>query len=166
MGMNKVACHDIFGNSQDVEVNKLQFRPSVYGLLVEDGKVLLSKQYDGYDFAGGGVELGETMQEALIREFFEETGFEIEVGEPIHCESSFFHPAHSKKHKNEFWNCPLLYFTVKRIGGKLSVENFDEEEKEYAEMAEWVELSKIDELRFINSVDSPNIIKKALSFLL
>ena len=162
--MNKITCHDIYGNTRDIEPDKLQFRPSVYGLLIEEGKLLLSKQYDGYDFAGGGVELGETMQEALIREFFEETGFEVEVGEPIHCESSFFHPAHSKKHKDEFWNCPLLYFIVRRIGGELSKENCDEEEKEYADLAEWIDLTEIDSLKFINSVDSPAIIKKALNF--
>lgn len=160
--MKKVKCHDIYGNITEVDVDELKFRPSAYGILIEDGKVLLSSQYDGYDFPGGGVEVGETIEEALTREYFEETGFEVEVGDPVHAVSSFFHPAHSKKHKNEFWNCPLLYFIVKRVGGELSKENFDEEEREYADLAQWVDLAVIDDQKFINSVDSPAIIRKAI----
>jgi hypothetical protein len=41
--MKKVVCHDINGEKEEVEANKLQFRPSVYGILIEDGKVLLSR---------------------------------------------------------------------------------------------------------------------------
>ncbi len=149
-------------NPCEVCEDRLRFRPSVYGLLIEDNKILLSKQFDGYDFPGGGVELGETIQDALKRECFEETGFDVEVGEPIHCQTSFFNPSHSKKYGHEFWNCPLLYFTVKCIGGELSKANLDEEEKEYADLAEWIDISIIDELKFINSVDSPAIIRKAI----
>lgn len=161
--MKKVTCHDIYGNLYEVDESQLKFRPSVYGVLIEDGKVLLSKQYDGYEFPGGGAELGETMKEALEREFFEETGLKVKMLEPIYSKTSFFTPAHSQKHKNEFWNCPLIYFSVKKISGELSAENFDEEEKQYADMPEWIELSEIDALKYINNgVNCPGIIRKAM----
>ncbi len=159
--MKKIICHDINKKLHEADPERLIYRPSVYGVLIEGNKVLLSKQFDGYDFPGGGSELNETMHETLQREFFEETGFHVEVLEPLHCETSFFHPSHSKKHKDEFWNCPLLYFTVRKVSGELSTANFDEEEQEYADMAEWINLSEIEAVKFINSVDSIAIIIKA-----
>lgn len=162
--MKKIICHDINKKRYEIDSSQLIYRPSVYGVLIEKGKVLLSKQYDGYDFPGGGAELGETIHEVLEREFFEETGFRVEVNDPIHFETSFFHPSHSKKHKDEFWNCPLLYLAVTKTGGELSTENFDEEEKEYASMVEWIDLSEIENIKFLNSVDSVAIIRKHRNF--
>jgi 8-oxo-dGTP pyrophosphatase MutT (NUDIX family) len=59
---------------------------------------------DGYDFPGGGVEIEETVEEALIREFVEETGIKVKVGVPFHCETQYFHPAHSATKKDQFWD--------------------------------------------------------------
>lgn len=158
----KIVCVDYKNDKYEVNERQVSFRPSVYGVLIEDGKVLMSKQWDGYDFPGGGVDIGETVHEAVIREFFEETGLTVEVIDVIHCETSFFHPSRSEKHKNEYWNCPLIYFTVKKISGDLSVENFDEEEKNYADMPEWIEIEKMGDIKFFNSVDSVQVVKKGI----
>lgn len=157
----KVICHNLDNEKFEVEASRLIFRPSVYGILIEYNKILLSKQWDGYDFPGGGTDKNETLDEALKREFFEETGIKVEVGQVVHAETSFFHPSHSTKHSDKYWNCPLIYFLVKRIGGKISKDNFDEDEKNYADLPEWIELEKIPTLRFINSVDSVTVINKA-----
>ena len=161
MKNQKIFCHDLQGKQYEVGFSELIFRPSVYGVLIEREKILLSKQWDGYDMPGGGINVHETIEEALKREFFEETGLEVEPIEIIHCETSFFHPTHSNKHKNEFWNCPLIYYKVKQIGGEISDKNFDEEEVDYAALPEWISLDKIDKIKFFNSIDSLSIIKKA-----
>jgi 8-oxo-dGTP pyrophosphatase MutT (NUDIX family) len=70
----KIICKDIKGNEYAVPVEQLSFRPSVYGIIIQEGKILLSKQWDGYDFPGGGIKLGETIEQALLREVKEETG--------------------------------------------------------------------------------------------
>lgn len=158
----KIVCHDINEEKEEVDVDKLQFRPSVYGILIENGKVLLSKQWDGYDIPGGGVELDETLDEALKREFVEETGLKIKVGEIVHCSSAFFNPKHSRKSKGQYWNCQLIYFLVKKIGGEISIENCDEDEKDYMDLPEWIEIDKLKDLKFYNSVDNEEVIKKAL----
>ncbi|MCK5211797.1 NUDIX domain-containing protein [Candidatus Parcubacteria bacterium] len=157
----KIICRDSDNNKFEIDSNKLIFRPSVYGFLIEDNKILLSKQWDGYDFPGGGINIHETIEEALKREFFEETGINIKLLQLVHCETSFFHPSHSKRYKGEYWNCPLIYYLVKKVGGEISKDNFDEEEKGYADLPEWIDLDNIKQTKFINSVDSVAIIEKA-----
>ena len=159
-GVKKIICHNLDNDKFEVEAEKLIFRPSVYGILIEDNKILLSKQWDGYDFPGGGVDIHETLEEALRREFIEETGLKVEVLEPVHCETSFFHPSHSEKNKKQYWNCPSMYFLVKKVGGEISKDNFDGEENDYLDLPEWIELDKVKDIKFFNSVDSVAIIKK------
>jgi len=55
----------------------------------------------------------------------------------------------------------LIYFLVERVGGEISKDNLDEDEKKYIDLPEWVELEKIDRLKFHNSINSVEVIKKA-----
>ena len=56
-------------------------RPSVRAVIVRDGKIAMvhSLKYDYYKFPGGGIEEGETLLEALIRETAEEAGLSIDA---------------------------------------------------------------------------------------
>lgn len=55
-----------------------RFSVRVYGILAREGRVLLCRSRflgrEFVNFPGGGVELGESPREALLREFSEETG--------------------------------------------------------------------------------------------
>lgn len=163
--MVKIICHNHEGKIFEVDSSDLIFRPSMYGVLIEGDKILLSKQFDGYDFPGGGVNINETLDEALKREFFEETGFKVNVLMPFYCKTSFFHPTHSLKHKNEYWSCILIYCLVERLSGSISKENFDEEEKKYVDLPEWININEVSKLKFYNSVDSPAVIAKAVELI-
>lgn len=59
------------------------FSYRVAGICVQNGKVLLQKPTNdtAYAFPGGHVEFGETNEETLIREFKEEIGADVRVGE-------------------------------------------------------------------------------------
>lgn len=151
----KVICHDINGKLYKVNAKKLTFRPSIYGILIEKNKILLSKQWNGYDFPGGGAELHETIDDTLKREFWEETGFKVKPGNIIYVGSSLYYSIAKK----QYWNCQLFYFLVKRIGGKLSKANFDKFEKKYTDMAEWIEIKKLGRIKFYNSLGNKNSIK-------
>jgi 8-oxo-dGTP pyrophosphatase MutT (NUDIX family) len=149
----EVICHDNQKNEFLIAVDKFRFRPSVYGLLIKDGQILLSSQHDGYDFPGGGVNMDEGLSEALQREFWEETGLKVELGKIIEARSSFYKPSNRTGHiKDEYWNCQLLYFIVKQIGGELSLDYIDEDEKGYLALATWMDINKLDSLKFYNQL--------------
>jgi 8-oxo-dGTP pyrophosphatase MutT (NUDIX family) len=156
----KITCRTIDNGTIEVPLSELSFRPSVYGVAIANGKVLLSPQFDGYDFPGGGVDLGELLTDTLIREVKEETGLDAKPGKVIHVEDNFFfHPRRKKA-----FQTPLIYFLCEIVGGEISTDGFDEHEKEYAKKAEWLPIEKVDSLKFCNSIDSPKLIKHALWF--
>jgi 8-oxo-dGTP pyrophosphatase MutT (NUDIX family) len=72
--------------------DNFMFSYRVAGILVQNGKVLVQKPDDSvaYAFPGGHVGLGETNAETLIREFKEEVGADIMVGELKWVEENFF----------------------------------------------------------------------------
>jgi 8-oxo-dGTP diphosphatase len=80
-----------------------RFNIRVYGILINDRKqVLLSDELirGNYytKFPGGGLEYGEGTRDCLKREFKEEMGLEVEIGDHIYTtdffQESAFHPDH------------------------------------------------------------------------
>lgn len=79
------------------------FNVRVYGLLVdEQRRVLVSDEYirGNYytKFPGGGLEFGEGTRDCLKREFMEEMGLNVRVGEHLYTTDFFqlsaFNPSH------------------------------------------------------------------------
>ncbi|MEX0610175.1 MAG: NUDIX hydrolase [Balneolaceae bacterium] len=84
------------------------------GLLVNEEKLLLveiqspvNKQLTWMP-PGGGVDFGESLQQALTREFKEETGLSISVDKLVHVNQLIQPPFHAIE----------FYFLVKSTGGK------------------------------------------------
>lgn len=155
---NLIKCKNVYGEEFKVSIEKLSFRPSVYGVIIKDGKILLSKQWDGYDFPGGGIKLGETIKEALKREMKEETSLDVKMGDIVACENSFF----KYRQKEKYVQSILIYYLCEIVGGKISLEFIAESEKDYIGEAEWIDLDAVGKIKFYNSVDSVEIIKKAV----
>lgn len=73
-------------------MKKIEYiRPGVKALIVHEGKILVVKErvtrnndiVEIHDLPGGGIELGETLHEALKREVFEEVGLQIKIERPV-----------------------------------------------------------------------------------
>ena len=159
MGAEFITCYDRNGGAHRVPTRDVSFRPSVYGILLQHGTLLLLPQFDGYDFPGGGMEVGETITAALLREFKEETGLGVELGKLLHCGSKFYY----SEELSEAWNCILIYYLVHSPKGDLSMKGFDEHEQRYARRAEWIDATDALSLKFYNGIDSPALIQRALA---
>ena len=93
MSISTVECIALDGHIKIVQRDRLILRPAAYALIVQDGRLLLLKmRHTGkYHLPGGGIQIGERMEEALKRETREETGIEIDAVRFVHFEEVFFY---------------------------------------------------------------------------
>jgi ADP-ribose pyrophosphatase YjhB (NUDIX family) len=91
--MKKIKCKNNFGDIVNIPVDKFIFRPSVYGLIVDGAKIVtLTNIGNGKIwFPGGGVEIGEKIENALKREIKEESGLDVEIGKMVLFKENFFY---------------------------------------------------------------------------
>jgi ADP-ribose pyrophosphatase YjhB (NUDIX family) len=99
------------------------------------------------------VEVGEMAEEALQREFLEETGLEISVGKLLLM--------------NEFVKLPLhgieLFFAVRRVGGELTL-GHDPEMNLSQQLIQKVEWLSLDEIKSLNLSEKHQFWQKIESF--
>jgi len=80
------------------EINRFTIR--VYGILEHENNILLSEEwiedFHFTKFPGGGLEFGEGTKDCLKREFMEETGMEVEIGNHFYTTDFFQQSAFRK----------------------------------------------------------------------
>lgn len=156
---NTVIAHDFDGNEHEVELSQLRWRPSAYGIVIKDGKLLLLKQINGYDLPGGGVDIGEGLEAAVTREIKEETGITAANPRLIAATTSFYVPFSMPDHPMQ---AVMLYYSCDYESGDLSKDGFDEGEQIYAEGPEWLPLEGLKDIKIGTSVDFRGYVKQAL----
>lgn len=136
-----ISCESIFGNQVAIAKEKLSFRPSVYAVLINDGKIVLLHNRVGGQYAlpGGGVEIGEPILKALHREVKEETGLEIEVGEFLHFQEQFFY----YDPKDLAFHSFLFFYWCTPTSFNLIPDNQVEDSE--SEKPRWFDLTKLDQ---------------------
>lgn len=113
----------------------IEWRVSVYVMVIKDGKILLgkSKVEKLYDIPGGGIEIGESIEEAIEREALEEAGAKIKLGEVVSvCLDWFYH------RKGKFYQTLQMFYTAELIG-ELGQPTDEESEKVL-----WAPLAEIE----------------------
>jgi ADP-ribose pyrophosphatase YjhB (NUDIX family) len=119
-------------------------RVRVCGICIVDERILLVRhQLYGVEEPfwsppGGGLDFGETATNALIREFREETGLEIEVGQFLFVNEHIQPPLHAVE----------LFFEVKKINGNLT-SGIDPELSETGQI--------IEEVRFLSLAETKSL---------
>jgi nucleoside triphosphatase len=141
-----IECITHYGSKKFVPKEKLFFRPSVYGIVVSDKRVLLLNTiHTGtYSLPGGGIEIGERMEDALKREIREETGIEIESACFFRFAEEFFYydPADVAIHS-------FMFFYICRPK-TLEVCKDDQVEDEAVEKPRWTEIDGLQTQDFHN----------------
>lgn len=86
-----------------------RFRYRSCGIIINDGKILMATNKDDSYFysVGGAVKMGETAEEACLREVFEETGEHFEIERLAFIHEKFF------KINGENWHELAFYFLMK-----------------------------------------------------
>jgi ADP-ribose pyrophosphatase YjhB (NUDIX family) len=105
-----------------------KLRVGVYGLLKEHGKLLMQHNpvLKGFALPGGAVDIGETLDAALIREFKEETGLEIKPIKVLDVIEDFYTYEEFDAHSI------FILYEVKRIGGQLLTQTNEEQDSDQA----------------------------------
>ncbi len=136
--MSNIVCTNIFGETVETPKDSLEFRPSVYGCVVNSGRVLLClmRSTGKYFLPGGAVEIGETLEEALAREVKEEAGIEIEIGNLVaHDQSFFFYDdVHRWQVLAFFFLCTPKTFILSDLGKEVGEET---------ENPQWVSITEL-----------------------
>ena len=151
-----VICKDVFNNEYKHDAEELRQTLRAYAVIIENNKILLTKQWDGYSLVGGGVEKGESFEETIIREVKEETGLDIIPDKMFYNTFRFF----QKKPDTQPVQAFQFYFSHKKIIGEINNNNITDSEKTYTNgLAEWVDLKNLNKIIFRHSVELEEILK-------
>lgn len=82
----------------------------------------------------GGVEEGETLEQCCAREFFEETGLTVHVGEKLNVRAG--------EYEDSAVSFEVTYFKVEVMGGAITTQEGDE----WIEEVAWKPISELEKL--------------------
>lgn len=121
------------------------FRYRAAAIIIENGEVLMAtnEKCDYYYSVGGGVHMGETAEEAVIREVYEETGILYEIDRLAYIHENFF----DGDGMLEGFHCHeiALYYLMKPRGTQiLNSNSYCPEGKEYMK---WLSIDELDHLQ-------------------
>lgn len=123
-------------------------RIAAYALIIKDEKILLcrlSKELPNWEgswtLPGGGIDFGEDPKNAVVREVFEETGLEVELGQLAFVDSIVDYTGES-----DFHGIRIAYF-ASVVGGELKFE-----ETGSTDRCEWHSIDRVPSLPLVDLV--------------
>lgn len=119
-------------------------------IIIKDNRILMirTRGSDSWSIPTGGVEAGETAEEACIREILEETGYEAKIVKELH----------TKKTIIKDYKVISQYFFCEITGGEIQYQDPDKEIEEIS----WKNCKEISRLIHTYPEDQ-EVIKRLLS---
>ena len=120
-----------------------RFNYRVCGIVMEDGKILAMKDERSpyYYLPGGRVMMGETAEQAVIREFREELACTPTIQRPLWLNQAFFKEDVEQTQYHEI----CLYFLLDITGTDIlsKGERFTMQERDHTHIFEWLALERL-----------------------
>ncbi|WP_197964454.1 MULTISPECIES: NUDIX hydrolase [Micrococcaceae] len=130
---------------------EMDTRPAAYAVIIEQGKMLLTHwtgerhpERAGWTLPGGGLEIGETAEEAVIREAYEESGYDIQLDGILGVDSKYYDDGRERP----FHSLRILYRAI-ITGGKAEVTDIGGSTDDVA----WVPLEDLPKIRKVSLVE-------------
>lgn len=130
---------------------EMDTRPAAYAVIIEQGKILLThwtgeRRPDraGWTLPGGGMEIGETAEETVIREAYEESGYSIRLDGILGVDSKYYDDGREKP----FHSLRILYRAY-ITGGRAEVTDVGGSTDDVA----WVPLDELSRIRKVSLVE-------------
>lgn len=136
-----------------VEVEDYKLNIRVGGIIKHKDCILFHKCKDKpyYALLGGRVEIGENSEEAIKREYYEETGREVEIVKYLATIENFFVEDNQKYHEIDF------VYQLEFKDDKESIENIENKEGQEDLKYVWIPEKEIE-----NTLILPMTIKEVL----
>lgn len=115
-------------------------RPSAYAVIRNDaGNVLVVLVRGKYHLPGGGIDVGEDVKTAVVREVREETGYEVVIAECIGNANQFFETSSLGP-----LNKTAMFFTATIAGGDISNSTEDDHQACWIPVTDFLESTASD----------------------
>lgn len=130
-------------DTKDYDINGTAFvRNSARCITFKNGKIAMvhSLKYDYYKFPGGGIEAGESKEEAVIRETLEEAGLKV-IPETIK-EFGYVHRIQKSKYPDADYFVQDNYYYLCDVEDRIETQDLDDYEADEKFTLEYVEPDK------------------------
>jgi 8-oxo-dGTP diphosphatase len=159
-----ITSKDVEGNEYAVTAGELAWRPSAYGIVIRGSMILLVKENDRYHLPGGGIDLGEDPERAVIRELKEETGVTASDATLLNVASSFFSfGAFDEPSNLTHVHALLFYYVCGYVSTDARDIHLDKYEKLAGLSAEWIETDRLATIVVGTTVDWRPVVGQLLS---
>ena len=124
-----------------IENNKFNYR--VCAIIINDNKILALKDEVSpyYYLPGGRVQIGETAEEALLREIDEELKIDANIVRPLWLNQAFFNEDVTKINYHEI--CVYFLVDVKQTKLLTFGDKFILQENEHTHVFEWLDFARL-----------------------
>lgn len=128
-------------------------RVAAYAVVTDDGgRILLARWIEGrrvaWTMPGGGLEPGESPEDAVRRELREETGYTVKVGELLGIHSRVIPASQRVTTSDQPLHTLRIVYRATVSGGKLRFETEGSTDR-----AEWFTLASVSDLQRVKLVD-------------
>lgn len=125
-----------------------KFNYRVCGMILHEGKILAMRDERSpyYYLPGGRVQLGETAEEAVVREMKEELGIQAEIDRPLWLNQGFFHEVVDGLDYHEL--CVYFLMDVSKTDLLSRGERFTAMEEGKVHVFEWLEFERLEKEYF------------------